>query len=139
MKSQAERRIEATQRAAEEEFTAREKEKKPQREEWMLLPPTSDDWSSRVDPTKLKNRKFQSGKGSKAPIDKSGGISAIWTETPEQKRQRLQDQVLGKNVSTSSADRKPQISDRESEAAARHIKEYNVSRWILRPMRQMAN
>jgi len=74
---QAEQRMQATKRIQEQEATAREKDKKPQREEWMLLPPTNDDWSSRVDPTKLKARKFQSGKGSKAPIDKSGGISAI--------------------------------------------------------------
>lgn len=119
--------MEATKQAAEEELATLEKEKKPQREEWMLLPPTNDDWSSRVDPTKLKNRKFQSGKGSKAPIDKSGGISAIWTETPEQKRQRLQDEVLGKKDSASSATRKPKVNDRESEAAAKRIKEYNVS------------
>lgn len=122
--SVAEQRMEAARQAAEEEAAVREKEKKPQREEWMLLPPTNDDWSARVDPTKLKNRKFHTGKGSKAPIDKSAGISAIWTETPEQKRQRLEDEVLGRKATASSGTGKPTISDREPESAA-YVKQYN--------------
>ncbi|KAI4241726.1 MAG: hypothetical protein L6R40_004403 [Gallowayella cf. fulva] len=73
---------------------------KPQtREEWMLIPPSNSDWSSRIDPTKLRNRKFNTGKGSKAPSTKGAGTgnvtSAIWTETPEQKRQRLHDEMMG--------------------------------------------
>ncbi|KAL9599664.1 MAG: hypothetical protein Q9219_003652 [cf. Caloplaca sp. 3 TL-2023] len=69
---------------------------KPQREEWMLVPPTQNDWSSRIDPTKLRNRKFNTGKGAKAPSSsRGGGGTAVWTETPEQKRQRLEDEVMG--------------------------------------------
>ncbi|KAL8918028.1 MAG: hypothetical protein Q9208_007626 [Pyrenodesmia sp. 3 TL-2023] len=69
---------------------------KPQREEWMLVPPKQDDWSARVDPTKLRNRKFNAGKGAKGPPAKGGGdVSALWTETPEQKRQRLEDEMMG--------------------------------------------
>ncbi len=101
---------------------------KPQRAEWMLVPPTDSDWTSRVDPTKLKARKFASGKGAKAPTEKSG-ISAIWTETPEQKRQRLADEVLGRaEVATSSREKgkaKPEGESREDEATARRIREYN--------------
>jgi len=101
---------------------------KPQRAEWMLVPPTDSDWTSRVDPTKLKNRKFASGKGAKAPAEKSG-ISAIWTETPEQKRQRLADEVLGRaEVATSARGKgkeKPEGESREDEATARRIREYN--------------
>lgn len=69
---------------------------KPQREEWMLAPPSSSDLTHRMDPTKLKSRKFQSGKGAKAPsYGASGGVSSIWTETPEEKRKRLADEVMG--------------------------------------------
>jgi hypothetical protein len=91
----------------------------------MLAPPTDSDWSSRVDPTKLKNRKFASGKGAKAPAEKTG-ISAIWTETPEQKRQRLEDEVMGrKDPSTQSTGKKLSKNDAEAEATARRIQEYN--------------
>jgi hypothetical protein len=117
---------EAQSRAVVKEIEEKEKTAKPQREAWMLVPPSDSDWSSRVDPTKLKNRKFASGKGAKAPTEKSG-ISAIWTETPEEKRKRLEDEVMGrKDVSTSSkASSKPRISDAEQEAIARRISEYN--------------
>jgi hypothetical protein len=116
---------EAQLRAEEEVTSERAKMVKPQREEWMLVPPKDSDWGSRVDPTKLKNRKFASGKGAKAPTEKSG-ISAIWTETPEQKRQRLEDEVMGRKDPTVVAQaKKPRKDDAEAEATARRIKEYN--------------
>ncbi|KAL8932427.1 MAG: hypothetical protein Q9211_006318 [Gyalolechia sp. 1 TL-2023] len=66
----------------------------------MLIPPSQDDWSARIDPTKLRNRKFNTGKGAKAPPSSkgaAGGVdtNALWTETPEQKRQRLEDEMMG--------------------------------------------
>jgi hypothetical protein len=119
-------KAEAETYAREEAEAERDQIKKPQREEWMLVPPTDSDWSSRVDPTKLKNRKFASGKGSKAPTEKSG-VSAIWTETPEQKRQRLEDEVMGrKDLSTSSVKPSgPRKDEAEAVATARRIKDYN--------------
>ena len=103
---------------------------KAQRDDWMLVPPTDSDWTSRVDPTKLKNRKFASGKGAKAPAEKSG-ISAIWTETPEEKRQRLKDEVLGIKDVASSARASNSNSktgggeSKEEREQARRITEYN--------------
>ncbi|PMD61519.1 uncharacterized protein K444DRAFT_628545 [Hyaloscypha bicolor E] len=125
--SAAEASLFATQQQERLEAAATTASAKPQRAEWMLVPPTDSDWTSRVDPTKLKNRKFQSGKGAKAPTEKSG-ISAIWTETPEQKRQRLADEVLGRaEVATSSRTKKerPEGESREDEATSRRIREYN--------------
>lgn len=117
------------QRQQEQELASKaQAPAKPQRDDWMLVPPSDSDWSSRVDPTKLKNRKFASGKGSKAPAEKGGGISAIWTETPEQKRQRLEDEVLGrKDAATSSSRSKEQrpVESKEDEETARMIQEYN--------------
>jgi hypothetical protein len=110
--------------AAEKAAAERAKTAKPQREEWMLVPPSDSDWGSRVDPTKLKNRKFASGKGAKAPATKSG-ISAIWTETPEQKRQRLEDEVMGRKDASSDAQPKPRKDDAEAAETARRIREYN--------------
>ena len=123
------------QRAQRDQDRAREEARaaesaKPQRAEWMLAPPSDSDWSARVDPTKLKNRKFASGKGAKAPAEKSG-VSAIWTETPEEKRRRLEDQVLGRGDSSSSASaaasrgKGDSREGREAEETARRIREYN--------------
>jgi hypothetical protein len=46
------------------------------RDEWMTIAPESGDWSSRIDPTKLKSRGFNSGKGAKGPAVKTGGDSS---------------------------------------------------------------
>lgn len=103
---------------------------KAQRAEWMVVPPTSS--SRGVDPTKLKNRKFASGKGAKAPSEKSG-ISAIWTETPDEKRQRLEDEILGRREaatssrasSSSTAQASGKTESREEQETARRIREFN--------------
>jgi hypothetical protein len=64
------------------------------RDEWMTMAPDSGDWSSRVDPTKLKSRGFNSGKGAKGPRVKTGGDSS-WHETPAEKQARLAREVMG--------------------------------------------
>ncbi|QSZ29310.1 hypothetical protein DSL72_003823 [Monilinia vaccinii-corymbosi] len=101
---------------------------KPQRPDWMLAPPTSSDWTSKIDPTKLKARKFAGGKGAKAPAEKAG-VSAIWTETPEEKRQRLEDAVLGRQDAAASNSNGPARTKAESKAdeeTDKRIKEYNA-------------
>jgi len=107
----------------------RDEEKQITRDEWMLVPPKQEDWSQRVDPTKIKNRKFQTGKGSKAPIAK-GGDNALWTESPQQKMQRLNDEVMGiKKPATQTTDETKLSQQLREEAAEtkRRIEEYNVS------------
>ena len=122
---------EATERKRQETLAeveaAREASKKPQREEWMLLPPKQDDWSVRVDPTKLKNRKFNTGKGSKAPAQGGGSDNALWTETPEQKRQRLEDEVMGvkKPAQLGPEVKKDRRKEEEARETDRRIREYN--------------
>lgn len=128
---------EAERQAQEEADTMRRQQQaqasrepaKAQRAEWMLAPPSSTDWTGKVDPTKLKNRKFASGKGATAPSAGSVGISAIWTETPEQKRQRLEDEVLGRKEKATLATG-PTLPDHmrrgeEQEAIARRIREHS--------------
>ena len=109
------------------EAVAREEAKKPKREEWMLVPPKDEDWSSRVDPTKLRNRKFNTGKGAKAPTQKPGGVSSIWTETPEEKRQRLADEVMGVRKPATAEEQPAARKPIQDEDTARRIREYNVS------------
>ena len=112
-----------------DEFGAREAAKKPQREQWMLVPPKQDDWSSRVDPTKLRNRKFNTGKCSKAPARKDRGDdeNALWTETPDQKRQRLEDEVMGvkKPAQLGPEDKTDKWKEQEAREAKMRIQEYN--------------
>ena len=66
------------------------------RDEWMTMAPTADGLSRNLDPSK-RARQFKSGpaglKGSSS--SGGGGMDATWTETPEEKRKRLQDQVMG--------------------------------------------
>ena len=115
------------QEALAEDEAAREASKQPQREEWMLLPPKQDDWSARADPTKLKNRKFNTGKGSKAPAQKGGGENALWTETPEQKRQRLEDEIMGvkKPAQLGPEHKMEKWKEEEARETERRIREYN--------------
>lgn len=85
---------------------------KNQRDEWMLHPPEKSDWTSKVDPTKLRNRKFQTGKSARAP-SAAGGADMAWVENSEQKLGRKKDEVLG--ISTSmpagnESDRTPKMT-----------------------------
>jgi hypothetical protein len=97
------------------------------RDSWMTAPPT--DTGRKADPLQIKARKFNFGKGaSSGPV----GISSIWTETPEEKRKRLADEVLGrKEVATSStaapASGKGRKDNGEQEEIARRIAKYNES------------
>ena len=67
-----------------------------ERDAWMTMPPTQDDLSARFDPTKLRARKFNTGRGiTTTGAGSDMGASSLWTETPEQKRKRLADEVMG--------------------------------------------
>lgn len=104
----------------------------PKRDDWMLAPPTSGGYRA-PDPTKLKNRKFASGPRaakSSAADSKAGGISSIWTETPEEKARRLANAVLGREdphaharpehpSSISGGGRPRAAADKEEEEEAR--------------------
>lgn len=64
---------------------------KAKRDDWMTMPPTQDDLAARLDPTKARPKKFNTGKSAGG----GGGMSSAWTETPEQKLRRLQDEAMG--------------------------------------------
>ena len=68
----------------------------------MLVPPTNDGYHA-PDPHKLKNRKINSGPRRRGGESGGGGtISSIWTETPEEKRRRLENAVLGRGEDEAS-------------------------------------
>lgn len=68
----------------------------PKRDDWMLAPPSAPTAYRERDPTKLRARKFATGKAAAGNEAHAGGVSAIWTETPEEKARRLRDAVLGR-------------------------------------------
>lgn len=73
----------------------------PQRDDWMLAPPSQDGFRV-TDPTKLKARKFASGRSVRGGDGGGRGeVSSIWTETPEQKARRIADRVLGRAAADS--------------------------------------
>jgi hypothetical protein len=101
-----------------------------QRDEWMTMAPSSGDWSSRVDPTQLKARKFNSGKGAKVPSAGAGaGALDAWHETPEQKQARLQRELMGiKDAATATtSNSKPQATETDA-ATAKRLKAYSAAR-----------
>ncbi|KAL7273606.1 hypothetical protein RUND412_003510 [Rhizina undulata] len=99
---------------------------KPKRDEWMLLPPKSEDWATKVDPTKLRNRKFNTGKGAKAPQG-SATENTLWTESIAERQKRLDAEVMGlKRPATQAGDDlRSNKNTVEVEETARRIREYN--------------
>ena len=94
--------------------------KKAQRDDWMTMPPTQDDLAARLDPSKQRARKFNSGKSAGS----GGGMSSAWTETPEQKLKRLQDEALGITTASSNAPAAASSGrSKEEERRARKMRE----------------
>ena len=101
-----------------------------QRDAWMIVPPTSGDWTSRVDPTKLKARAFKTGKSASAPKDNSR--SDTWNETPQEKQARLKREMMGikdPKSTTDSTAQTPTVQETQDDRDTRkRIKEYNAAR-----------
>lgn len=102
---------------------------KPKRDDWMTMPPEQDDLAARMDPTKIRARGFNTGKGAKGPHDK-GADSSAWHETPEQKRKRLEDEMMGVARSEAGPTKPigPAKGSAKDEEAARRVKEHAKSR-----------
>lgn len=103
----------------------------------MTLAPESGDWSQRVDPTKLKSRKFQTGRGAKGPSSSSAaagtgaGVADSWHETAEEKLERLRREAMGIRDSDARGKRADKghgngHGNQEDEATACRLREYNV-------------
>lgn len=108
------------------------------RDEWMTLAPESGDWSQRIDPTKLKSRKFQTGRGAKGPSSSStaastgAGVADSWHETAEEKLERLRREAMGIRDSDARGKHADKAAHgngyghEQDEATARRLREYNV-------------
>ncbi|KAK0748296.1 hypothetical protein B0T21DRAFT_279280 [Apiosordaria backusii] len=79
----------------------------PKRDDWMIAPPTDSSYRA-PDPTKLKARKFNTGpRAATESKSSSAGVSSIWTETPEEKRRRLANAVLGREDPSNAPQHQP--------------------------------
>ncbi|POY72273.1 hypothetical protein BMF94_4575 [Rhodotorula taiwanensis] len=87
-------------------------DKKPKREEWMLVPPKEMDLLSSMDTTKLKSRGFATGKAAQkaAGGSTSEGVN-LWTETPAERQERLRDEMLGKKRKAENAPAEEETDD----------------------------
>jgi hypothetical protein len=94
-------------------------DKESQRDQWMLQPPAQSDWASKIDPTQLRNRKFNTGKS--ASTTKT--MDSAWVETPEERMRRLQDAVMG--VGTLTNQPRDQVAS-NTKSKEDQIKRYNV-------------
>jgi hypothetical protein len=100
--------------------------KETQRDEWMLLPPSQSDWASKIDPTQLRNRKFQTGKSARAPGSKQ--VDAKWVETPEERMRRLQDEMMGVGAAPNRAEQRTSNTKdaTRNKAMEEQIRKFNV-------------
>lgn len=98
--------------------------KENKRDEWMMAPPDGSDWASKIDPTQIRSRKFNTGRSAR-----SGGakeLDSSWVETPEERMRRLGDAVMG--VGAPSSDKQPKASSTaRDQSMEERIKKYNVS------------
>lgn len=118
---------------AQSNAPAKQQKPETQRDDWMLHPPENSDWASKIDPTQLRNRKFQTGKSARSATAGSKGLDAAWVETPEEKLRRLEDQVMGVGAPSGGAAQSQSSNpnaakDKEMEEK---IKKYNVSFLIV--------
>ena len=100
--------------------------KESQRDQWMLHPPEQSDWATKIDPTQLRNRKFQTGKSARTSATKQADSS--WVETPEERMRRLGDEVMGVGGHSRSSSKPSSNSEaRRAQAMEEQIKKFNVS------------
>ncbi|KAJ5768808.1 hypothetical protein N7520_003367 [Penicillium odoratum] len=98
--------------------------KASQRDQWMLRPPEQSDWASKIDPTQLRSRKFQTGKSARAPGSKQ--VDASWVETPEERIRRLGDEMMGVGGPSRSSSNPSSKSDaRRTQSMEERIKKFN--------------
>ncbi|KAL1727606.1 hypothetical protein EV714DRAFT_275412 [Schizophyllum commune] len=98
--------LEVEQRRREEAENA-SKPKTLQRESWMLVPPSASELLSNIDPT--KKRTFSTSTLAPASSRKKNEPN-LWTETPQERLQRLKDEVMGRTKGETEGRRKRAVN-----------------------------
>ncbi|GAA6000718.1 GPALPP motifs-containing protein 1 [Rhodotorula paludigena] len=107
----------------EKEQAKRDKEdQKVKREEWMLVPPKEMDLLSSIDTTKLKSRGFATGKAAQSASAAKSGPSTLWTETPAERQQRLEDEMLGRKRKAENAP----VEDESDDARRKRLRDLQL-------------
>ncbi|KAJ6130979.1 hypothetical protein N7523_001439 [Penicillium sp. IBT 18751x] len=92
------------------------------RDDWMMAPPDGSDWASKIDPTQIRSRKFNTGRSARSGASKE--LDSSWVETPEERMRRLGDAVMG--VGAPSSDKQPKASSTaRDQSMEERIKKYN--------------
>ncbi|KAJ5915258.1 hypothetical protein N7454_011012 [Penicillium verhagenii] len=108
----------------EKSFVSDHATKESERDQWMLHPPEQSDWATKIDPTQLRNRKFQTGKSARTAASKK--VDASWVETPEERIRRLGDEMMGVGASSKGSSNSASLSDsRRTQAMEERIKNFN--------------
>ncbi|KAL1749591.1 hypothetical protein FB107DRAFT_280544 [Schizophyllum commune] len=110
--------LEVEQRRREEAENA-SKPKTLQRESWMLVPPSASELLSNIDPT--KKRTFSTSTLAPASSRKKSEPN-LWTETPQERLQRLKDEVEGRRKRAVN----PTGDEEEDDAAKERTKRRKV-------------
>ncbi|KZO99646.1 hypothetical protein CALVIDRAFT_560987 [Calocera viscosa TUFC12733] len=82
------------ERRREEQAKQAAEPKKLQRDAWMLAPPSSSELLGNLDPTRLRSKRTLGGGSAKSGGEKEG--IELWTETPQERLERLKAEVTGK-------------------------------------------
>lgn len=100
-------------------------EPKLQRDSWMLAPPTRADWLGTLDASKLKARTFNQSR-SGTLLQSGEADHTIWTETPLERAQRVEDEVLGRKPAKAAKDARNEEKEKQEGERDRRIKEYRA-------------
>ena len=90
----------------------------------------------------MRARGFNTGKNARGgkTTPAGGNIAAAWTETPEEKLKRLQDEAMGVKPATAGhIDAREAAKNKEKEAEARRIREQTVSLLTSKPIHNRAD
>ncbi|KAK9455385.1 hypothetical protein V1511DRAFT_350558 [Dipodascopsis uninucleata] len=124
---QEEREAEARMALIEErdKMLAASKSYKSKREEWMLVPPP-EGHTGQIDPTKLRNKKFLSGRAAGSSIGAKHGADTSWLETESERKKRLSEEMMGlrNRASDEDASRRNARLDRKNAETAKLVEEY---------------
>lgn len=102
--------------------TSKRPEPKLQRDSWMLAPTSRQDWMNTLDASKFKARTFNQ---SKSGMNQGNADHTSWTETPQERAQRIEDEAAGRRPKPSELKEEDEIEREQRKERDRRIKEYN--------------